>query len=731
MAQNKTSEEYGSGSGSSSSSYEFIDGNNASDGAFSLSALAIASANERDRRQRRNLVDNMVRVLFDAFGKGEGTTNNNEDFPGDGILPNTEELEQQKLNRNELVEAILGQDSGSTPIATNLSSVTAKTKTTWNRSRPPFVHWVWQKLEDDKGCALYSTCNMSFLANNGIAIDLFVPSVTNKTGAEELQAAANDAQQLHNGDEQQAIATCDVSKFQWTLEGTTKKAGDDSSAEDNTPDVFEDIQGFWKIDGAALSLTMPTFGDVITEEILLECKDLSLMGRIVDENKNNDEKTPLKLQSKSVLSLNVSSIGTVGGADVEKRRVGMALRALVDYLDGIASVPNLHLSLKDLASGKSESEEIPSFEQVGESMTLGDAMKYYLKYYCNGEPKKNKLGENIASSIKSKKFLTMGDSMVTFGAMAATGTSMITPLGAAVSVAALAAKDGVAAAARKGKEVRISLQQQKLNAASEAAKKAEAGDEFSNRVSLDLGAAVASPDGSTKATVVEDGETAPPGSENKSGPDGYKFGDVTRNLIGSIREKSSKVVAGASNGQAHPGALRPDGKSDEDGYKFGDVTRGLIGSFREKRQQKQSLDLGEASGNTESNDYLEENKGRFAGVAGGSAGAAAGLVMAGPIGALAGSFIGSVSGQAAVHGQQEDDGGEATNANSSKQYRFGDNLRGVIARGKESVGRDTTDGYRFGDFSRGLMAKVKGGAADREPQQTQQSMLQEQHRNEE
>jgi len=47
-----------------------------------------------------------------------------------------------------------------------------------------------------------------------------------------------------------------------------------------------------------------------------------------------------------------------------------------------------------------------------------------------------------------------GDSVATFGALAVTGASMIRPIGAVVSVAALAAKHGVAAAARKGKEVR-------------------------------------------------------------------------------------------------------------------------------------------------------------------------------------------------------------------------------------------------------------------------------------
>ena len=52
-----------------------------------------------------------------------------------------------------------------------------------------------------------------------------------------------------------------------------------------------------------------------------------------------------------------------------------------------------------------------------------------------------------------------------------TGTSMITPIGAVVSVAALAAKDGVvaAAAAHKGKEVRILLSQRQQQSATTVA----------------------------------------------------------------------------------------------------------------------------------------------------------------------------------------------------------------------------------------------------------------------
>ena len=46
---------------------------------------------------------------------------------------------------------------------------------------------------------------------------------------------------------------------------------------------------------------------------------------------------------------------------------------------------------------------------------------------------------------------------------------------------------------------------------------------------------------------------------------------------------------------------------------------------------------------------MKENKGRFAGVAGGTAGAGAGLVIAGPVGMLVGLLIGSMGSPVAVH----------------------------------------------------------------------------------
>jgi len=593
-------------------------------------ALASATASERDRRQRKTLVERLTRVLFDVLGhpnvesasenypskeseKGAISPENNAEAQAnttaavEAIPPKTEtpiatdaspmhtDATKESLNqkstsavddaaphsneRTALMEQILGQDEGSTTIACSFSSATPTKKTTWNRNQPLALHWVWQASHDGDGSIQYSTCNLTVLAKEGFTIEFWAPPPTTQ-GAESQQETGQEKQQP----DPQKIAICEVSSFQWTLDGVTKKASDDG-------EKFEDIESFYKLESATFSWTMGSVGDFPAEEVLLEGRDILLMGRIVDtastkeESGETEDKQPsLRLQSKSVLSLKVYSVGNLGGSDEEKRRVGLAMRTLVAFLDQIMSVPNLILSLKDLSgggdnnnnendafSGSAEGDAIPSFEKAGASMNLGDAMRYYLKYYCSGT--NTKAATNTTASNRPSRFLTMGDSVATIGALAATGTSFITPIGGLVTVAALAAKDGVAAAARKGKEVRMQQQQ---------------SDELTNRTSLGFG---------------DDGQSSAPPAATK------------------------------------------------DGYKFGDFSRGLVGSIRGMRQQNHS-DNGNES-NSGSGNYLKENKGRFAGVAGSTAGAVMGLLIAGPVGAIAGSFIGSSSCQNAVQKQEE------------------------------------------------------------------------------
>jgi hypothetical protein len=301
-------------------------------------------------------------------------------------------------------------------------------------------------------------------------------------------------------------------------------------------------------------------------------------------------------------------------------------------------------------------------------------------------------GESRKSGIRLPK-IAVGDSLASSAALLATGASFVTPVGAVVSVAALGVKDGVVAAARAGKEVR--------------------------------------------------------------------------------------------------------GATSEEGYKFGDVARGVVSTVQKRRQERHQRHEDSLHGVERSNDhegsdqlkssFLEQNQGRYAGVVGGSVGAAVGLTLLGPIGLVAGTLLGShvVQKQMAKNSSnnnesssnsnnqnlptsvldEPNDTGGATggtlhmnndnddelimqqlhraclrenqprepqqqhhhqqqhqaragdlfvsesapsSASSSGQesqqrpYQFGDNIRGVIARGKQVRGESQESEYRFGDFTRGL-----------------------------
>ena len=642
------------------------DSSNNDDGAFPLSSLAVAlasaTANERNRRQRKTLVEKLVRLLFDGMDTTSAERPNAKTTVNEGValedettaatddLPTENTALSRSSERTNLVEAILGEETGSSLIPQSFSSITPTKKITWNKNQSLMLHWIWQTMKDDGGVVQNFTCNLSVLAKHGATIEFFssAPPTTTSNG---------DPQE-----EPQKIAVCEIFKFQWTLEGTTEKANE--NGED-----LEEVQSFWKMESTTLSWTMGSVGEIAAEEVLLEGRDIALIGKIIDNIQDNSEKTDtgrssLQLQSKAVLSLKISSVESLGGSVEEKRRVGMALRAMVSFLDQIISVPNLHLSLTNLngdneqesANEGAEEEAIPSFEEAGDNNSLGDAMKYYLKYHCSGTNNKQP-----AAALNRPKFLSMGDSVATFGALAVTGASFISPLGAAVSVAALAAKDSVAAAASKGQEVRLSQQmkQQEQPSVSE-----EGGNEFANRISLEF-------DGGGNDTSAVTTEAEP--------------------------------------------------KSDG-GYRFGDVTRGLIGSIREKQQQRQQKQQSQhqnesllASSSSEGNgagNYLNDNKARFAGVGGGSAGATVGFLVGGPMGAFAGSYLGSRSSQVAVQKHQEQQQQEHQQhqpTSHSTNESSGGFFQNVVARGKDAK-REASG--RFSGFSRGLFALAKEPATE-------------------
>ena len=297
--------------------------------------------------------------------------------------------------------------------------------------------------------------------------------------------------------------------------------------------------------------------------------------------------------------------------------------------------------------------------------------------YCSDASRTRSSEEHhIYGKDRDKKIFgfALGDSLAATAGLVATGASIVTPIGAAVSVAAVGVKDGVVAAAETGKRAR-----------------------------------------------------------------------------------------GAATGH---------------GYRFGDVTRGVVATVQQRRQERQehggSIDR-QCSNNHQS--YLRQNKGRYAGVVGGSVGSAVGLsLVGGPIGLVAGTLLGSHAtqtqlakreerearqvaesdegnqshedlsfsndltntddlivqqlnrpglreSQPLVRSQRPSRGGDgnpsaaaaATNSTTiayheqqhQRQYGLGDSIRGVIARGKTADGRDSGSDYKFGDFARGLFASSK------------------------
>eukprot|EP00536_Pseudo-nitzschia_multiseries_P015162 jgi/Psemu1/291863/fgenesh1_pg.832_\ len=637
-------------------------------------SLAIATANERDKRRKKVLVEGLVALVCRALG----------------------------IQAAAPPDRILERESGSCPLVLPRSfvSANASAKTTWTNPHHAHFHWAWEKHNSSSKDA-YSTCRIRVVVNEGLTV--------------ELSARAQSLQP-----EQQPTTT------------TTTSGSGVRSLKAGMDDDFEDMRSSWKIDSASLScrtgLGCSEDGDpmISADEVLLEGSNIVLEGSLLlevdDEDEDNNPSPPvLRLQSRSKLSLAVTPPPNVlSGSDEDKRATGLALRACVAYLDEIGSVPNLCLSLlmpnsTDRNDGDGNTS-IPTLEQSGErSMTLGDALRYYIFYYCSssnnssnnngggssGASDSTGGGDAAARARPGKKGLTVGDSVVAFGLLTVTGTSYLTPVGAAVSVAALAAKDGVAAAARKGQELRTSRQQQQ--------------QQEHHQAPIDR---PLDPSAWTTRNATRKGSV--PGESNHN-----------NNNNNSVAESEAEA-----------------------GYRFGDITRGIVGSIREKRQQSQrrmsSRQSSSNSGddpndnNYRGNNWFSENRARVAALGGQTAGALAGFVVAGPLGSIAGSVIGSEAGQRAVMEieQEQREQEQARLAQEQRQQpqqllqrvtgggsrqpvappltnnnnNNNTGIRGIMARGREVTGRRSDDGYRFGDFSRGLVAKVRGNNGLYSPQ---------------
>ena len=476
-------------------------------------ALASAAATEHDHRRRKILVQNMARVLFETLEPGaEGTAGS----------------QWTKEQSNRISQQILGEEqTGSTTIANSFSSVTPTTKITFNQDNPLKLLWSWQISQGSDGTTEYSTCYLSIFAKDGVKIDFFSPSTTPQTEEDALK-----------------IAVCDASNFQWTLEGTTKKESDGGEG-------FEDIQSFWKLESSSFSWLSGSIGDIPAEESLLEGTDISLTGKIINSTSNGDL---LQLQPKSVLSLKMSSVGSLGLSNKEIRRVGMALRALVNFLDKIIHVPELHLSLTDVSEGASrpgrpeEEAKPPSGDE--EIMTLGGVMKYYLKHFCN-ESDRNKDG----SANQTPKFLSMG-----------------LPISDAVSAAALAMKDSVAAA-----KSRTNLAESKERYAAVAGEAVEAATTASKKIAGSFWGSVESLTAGRKNEQEQQQEsegtdahatstTTNNNNNNNSSNAAFRFGDNFRKVVARGKEATDRIVA--NSGQ------------QGEGFRIGGFSRGLFASAR-------------------------------------------------------------------------------------------------------------------------------------------------------
>ena len=481
------------------------------------SALASAAATERDHRQRKSLVENMVHLLFDALGVQDAT------------------MSQSKFEQaHHLVQQILGkEETGSTTIVNSFLMTTPVTKIIMNQNKPLKVHWSWQTLQDRDGATDYSTCYLSVFAKEGVTIELFAPPLT-------LSAEPRAEEILK-------IAVCEVSNFQWTLEGTTKK----ESAKEAS---LKDIQSFWKLESASFSWISGLLGEIPAEEVLLEGRDISLTGKIME---GRDKCDSLQLQSKSVLSLMITSVGSLGLSDKEMRRVGMSLRSLVNFLDGIVYVPELHLSLIDFSeiteSGSSgenaKGEAIPPFEEDGDSTSLGGAMKYYLKHYCNGTNQKQ-----ATTFVPSSKLL----SMVDFASL----------------------KDGVAAAARRtnvGSNYLIESKERYAAAAGDAAGAAA----ITGKKIVDRGGALVDSIWTSVGSLGREEEQEEQQEESAS----VNIQPTTSGRF-QLRETFRKVVA---HGKEATGRLVANGNEQSEGLRFGSFSSGLFASKQGTESEKLPL----------------------------------------------------------------------------------------------------------------------------------------------
>lgn len=164
---------------------------------------------------------------------------------------------------------------------------------------------------------------------------------------------------------------------------------------------------------------------------------------------------------------------------------------------------------------------------------------------------------------------------------------------------------------------------------------------------------------------------------------GSNVGDNVGMMAGKIL--FNKSVVGATVGVAvrdAVGSTLTEGKaargvSSEERYKFGDFTRGLIASTKNAAKSGtemrggENYEFGDFTAGTvnAAGSYASENRVRLAGATGASVGMIAGAALLGPVGFVAGSFLGSSAAQSsmrAVTGDPKEKGKQTAETAASR-----------------------------------------------------------------
>ncbi len=351
----------------------------------------------------------------------------------------------------------------------------------------------------------------------------------------------------------------------------------------------------------------------------------------------------------------VTLMGTLNSRQLDPRAMFSCGKIILNGAFPSSSQDHIHLAHVVSWLDSCKTPQLQWRSPLADRMTKFESLADLFRFaYALLEDQENPLVNAIATTNAAKSQShrgmdirkSIGDSLAITGGLVATGASFVSPIGAAVSVAAIGVKDGVTMAAQKGKETR--------------------------------------------------------------NDDNYKFGDVTRGIVSSLQDRKAR---------------RSQQKSDDNDDDEGNNNRNNTCLSEDSSQPS----------------YIAANKARYVGVVGSSVGAVAGLALAGPIGLIAGSFLVGNATQAAMrqkeetHQQVEIDVERPPSAsgqlyshsndseilrqlerdtnhhkdNIKKPWKFGDNIRNAVQRGKEATGRDATSEYHFGDFSRGLFSDRK------------------------